>query len=712
MLTLACALFVGVSCTTDGTEDSAPALPVLSVDVAEDGLALTNEAGTAEFQYVVENAVDGVEPTVAVSEAAAWLAAEVVAADKKVVLTYEVNAEAESREAVVTLSYEGAAESVEVKVKQAGKESLTVTGAPEANLSAQGGEFTLNYVLKSLNMTAQLGVAVNEEAAAWLHVGEIGESTIPFTYDANTDAPGSEPREATITVSFEGLESVVVTVKQDSQSTAFSVEFTEISTNYAFANLTAADQNMDWLCLLATASDIVNGGFTTPEEYINAQYEAAKADGFPYLYMLSSIYRTGGGMGKGNSVDPIMCQLPWTAQPGDKLYMFVLGYNVDADLNNWAYDNSTLVTAPHIWEVPLLPSPIVTVQTENTVSSAAGSLVLDVTVENAAEGAEVFVSTRDAWVTPSYANGKLTLKYSANATALSRQASVTVEYGKKTFWGDGPDDWYIEPLCNPIEVVLVQEKNPNAKVVIFDIQVVETHFNRIVVNVTPSDKSVEYVLNTTPATQENWETGAWNPIEVDWLQIVNNTSLETTYKGDLVNHSILMSVGNYQWSGYDYYVYAFAVNADKTAPAGEASHTSPVKVDISDMPKLTLVEGNGLAWNAEEGYYELKTNGVEQEYVFSFNVENPVEGAAVTYNSSATGGVVDESWGTDVFGNDNQLVIDNEAKTIRFTVNPYPADWNKSYAPNRTITLFYTLGDEYWGIQAQIRVVLCPPAAL
>jgi len=416
-------------------------------------------------------------------------------------------------------------------------------------------------------------------------------------------------------------------------------------------------------------------------------------------------------MGKGNSVDPIMCQLPWTAQPGDKLYMFVLGYNVDADLNNWAYDNSTLVTAPHIWEVPLLPSPIVTVQTENTVSSAAGSLVLDVTVENAAEGAEVFVSTRDAWVTPSYANGKLTLKYSANATALSRQASVTVEYGKKTFWGDGPDDWYIEPLCNPIEVVLVQEKNPNAKVVIFDIQVVETHFNRIVVNVTPSDKSVEYVLNTTPATQENWETGAWNPIEVDWLQIVNNTSLETTYKGDLVNHSILMSVGNYQWSGYDYYVYAFAVNADKTAPAGEASHTSPVKVDISDMPKLTLVEGNGLAWNAEEGYYELKTNGVEQEYVFSFNVENPVEGAAVTYNSSATGGVIDESWGTDVFGNGDQLVIDNEAKTIKFTVNPYPADWNKSYAPNRTITVFYTLGEEYWGIQAQIKVVLCPADA-
>ncbi len=711
MLTLACALFVGVSCTTDGTEDSAPALPVLSVDVAEGGLALTNEAGTAEFQYVVENAVDGVEPTVAVSEAAAWLAAEVVAADKKVVLTYEVNAEAESREAVVTLSYEGAAESVEVKVKQAGKESLTVTGAPEANLSAQGGEFTLNYVLKSLNMTAQLGVAVNEEAAAWLHVGEIGESTIPFTYDANTDAPGSEPREATITVSFEGLESVVVSVKQDSQSAAFSVEFIEKSTNYAVATLTAADQNMDWLCLLATTSDIVNGGFTTPEEYINAQYEAAKADGFPYLYLLSSIYRNGGGMGKGNSVDPIMCQLPWTAQPGDKLYMFVLGYNVDADLNNWEYDNSTLITAPHIWEVPLLPSPIVKVQAENTVSSEAGSLVLDVTIENAAEGAEVVVSTRDAWVTPSYADGKLTLAYSANATALSRQASVRVEYGKKNVYGDGPDDWYVEPLCNPVEVVLVQEKDPNAKVVTFDIQVVETHFNRIVVNVTPSDKNVDYVLSTTPATQENWDTHTWEPIEVDWLNVLNTTSLETTHKGDLVNHSILMSVGNYEWFGYDYYVYAFAVNADKTAPAGEASHTeSPVKVDISDMPKLTLVEGNGLAWNAEEGYYELKTNGVEQEYVLSFNIENPVEGAAVTYNSSATGGVVDESWGTDVFGNGDQLVIDNEAKTIKFTVNPYPADWSNSYAPKRSITVFYSLGEEYWGIQAQITVILCQPA--
>ena len=567
--------------------------------------------------------------------------------------------------------------------------TVSVTGAPEANLTPEAGELTLNYTITNPSLAAALTVTTE---ASWVHVGEVGETSVALTYDANTEAPGSPAREAVVVFAYEGAQAVNVTLKQDSQATVFSVTFSEATSNFALASLTSTDQNMDWLAFLVLSSQASQ--FGSAADYVMAQYEEAKAMGFPYLYMMSSIYMNGGGIGKGDSVDPIMCQMPWNAEPGDKLYLVVLGYNCDADMMDWAYDNSTLVTAPHVFEVEFLPSPVMNVTggLEQKVSSEAGSLSLDVTVENPMAGYDVYATSDASWLTATCVDGKITLTYEANSAALSREANVTVEYGSKVVWGEGPDDFYIDSPIMPVTVTVSQEANPNAEVVTFDIQVVETHFNCIIVNITPSNKEVDYYVNQITAQAD-----------VNWTQQINNNmrypDAENFHKGDVKKLVIPMSPGNYTWYGYEYYVYAFATNAEKTAPASEASYTK-VTVDASDMPELSFEETDGLVWNESNEQYELKVSAAGT-YTFKFNVKNPVAGAQVKLN----GETISDNYYADLVGNDNKATFNYENNTVSVELNGYPEGWNKSFAP--MVTIYFTYSDDsgqYWGISKDIKL--------
>jgi hypothetical protein len=172
-------------------------------------------------------------------------------------------------------------------------------------------------------------------------------------------------------------------------------------------------------------------------------------------------------------------------------------------------------TPIHVWKAPLRPFPTIVVSGElqKSVSSAAGSLVVDVKVENPIEGNNVMVSTDEnvAWAVPTYADGKLTIAYEANTTALPRNAKIYVDYGVMSEYG------YPETTAEQVVVDLTQEKDGAAEVVTFNIEVVKTTFNGIIVNVTPSNLEVDYYLNTLAAN--DWDG---NPVTVDWLAQINN----------------------------------------------------------------------------------------------------------------------------------------------------------------------------------------------
>lgn len=552
---------------------------------------------------------------------------------------------------------------------------VTVTGAPEANLAPEAGEFTLNYAIQNATLTGALEVTSD---AAWVHVGEIGEATVAFTYDANTDAPGTPAREAVISFAYTDAETVSVSVKQDSQAVSFEIAWHNVTCGSAQYTCTPVDNEM--LFLLASTQDLGQYGVQgeTPQELMKN-----------YAEMLAMYGMLNGEADQWFVFKGATTEMPKDASrfnAEDVVSVFAVGISVtvgemDPETQMPAISVEYL-TPVHAWDVPFLPYPTLTVpeaQLTNNVSAAAGELVLDCVLENAlSDGSEVTLSTEATWVHPTWADNKLTIAYDANETAVARRAKIAVQYG-----------WW----TNPFEVTVIQEKNADATAITLNITVKETHFNSIIVDIDCSDDNAWYALNTL-AQPKDWETGA--PLEVDWTteaeNIISYPGQTKFLQGDQSGYVIKMNPSNYEWYGYDYYVFGFAVtmNEDNTAATAQIGEVASVltKVDASDMPVLTWdVEKSGLVWNETNDRYDLEV--VEgSTVVLYFNVENPVEGAAVKTNGATlydSNNVVD-----------GEPVIDNAAGTVTLKIDKFDTAKNYHYV---NVTFKYTNAEEdMWGI--------------
>ncbi|MBP3551112.1 MAG: choice-of-anchor J domain-containing protein [Alistipes sp.] len=564
---------------------------------------------------------------------------------------------------------------------QSGKTvKVTVSGAPEANLPATAGEFTLNYAITNATLTGVLEVTTD---AAWVHVGEIGADAVPFTYDANTDAPGTAPREAVISFAYTDADVVTVTVRQDSAEPSFAVTFDEATTTHQVSYYTcdAVDDTMSYV--LATDSDIKGMNITgeTPTELLTNYVKQLATYG-----MLTDEYLPYGYWFKGDITEPREA-MRYTADP---VTLYAVGFSATptGEVDEWDAPiyNVTLTTAVHAWEVPFKGYPSIVVENlEHTVTCEAGTLELSATLENPLANTEeatysTKVETEATWVVPTWADGKLTLAYEANTTALPRSAEIELNYGQDM-------GYYFMGAAETVRLQLTQEADANATKVTFDIQVVETHFDRIVVNVTPLDLEADYVLNTksvmkdenNQVVEENWTN-----VVVGNMKYPSNLSF---FKGKLENHVIKMNPTYYEWNGYDYYVYAFATDAAHTAPLCEPSYVTTT-VDASDYPTLTWdVEKSGLVWNENADRYDIEvTEG--STLVLYYNVEHPVEGAAVKLN------------GTSLYDSynvvDGEPVIDNAAGTITLKIDKFDTAKKYHYV---SVTLKYTNAEEdMWGV--------------
>ena len=566
--------------------------------------------------------------------------------------------------------------------------AITVSGAPEANLTPEAGELSLSYAIE--NATLDDALVVTTEAA-WVKVGEIGETTVALTYEANTDAPGSPAREAVIKFAYNGAEDVLVTLKQDSAEPSFSVEFLNVTPQTAQYVCTPVDNEM--LYLLASSQDLGQYGVQgeTPAELMKN-----------YVDMLAMYGMLTGEADQMFVYQGANTEMPkeasrWSAE--DSVTVYAVGFTatvgeIDPETEMPAV-TVELATAVHVWDVPFLPYPALVIaeaDLNKTVSSAAGEVVIDCAIENPVEDTEVLVETEAAWVTASYADGKLTLAYEANTAAVARRASIAVSYGYYT---------------NPTEIILVQEKDPEAVAVTLNIEVVGTQFNGIIVNVTPSDNDVTYALNHT-AVEKDWETGAELPI--DWMdkaeRLLSYVGNETFHKGALNNHFIKTNVQNYEYSGLDYYVYALPVEATSEETTdywgnpktvwtvnqilGDVAVSEKVTIDVSNMPSLewNLEKNPELVWNSNNDRYDLEV--VEgSTVVLNFTVNNPAEGAFVASN----GKTIYDSYNVV----DGEPVIDQAAGTITIKIDKYDTAKSNHYI---NLTFNYTNADgDTWGVQ-------------
>ena len=562
---------------------------------------------------------------------------------------------------------------------------ITVSGAPEANLAPEAGELSLGYAIENPTLTDALNVTTE---ATWVKVGEITESTVLLTYEANTDAPGSAAREAVIKFAYNGAEDVLVTLKQDSQTASFSVEFLNVTPQMAQYVCTPVDNEM--LYLLVSSQDLGNYGVQgeTPVEMMNNYAQLLAAN---YMLLAQPDFNF---VFKGANTEMPKEASRWSAE--ESVTVYAVGFKAtkteEADGMVFATEYE-LATSVHVWNVPFLPYPSLTIaeaDLNKTVASAAGEVTIDCAIENPVEGTEVLVETEATWVTASYADGKITLAYEANTAAVARRASIAVSYG-----------WF----TNPTEIILVQEKDANAQAITLNIEVTGTQFNGIWVNVTPSDANVTYALNQC-AVEKDYETGAELPM--DWMGVAENLlsypGNATFHKGTLTNHFIKMNPSNYKWSGYDYYVYGVPVEATSeestdywgnpqvnwtvTQILGEVAYTKTT-IDASKMPSLEwdLTKTEGLVWNETNERYDLEA--VEgSTVVLHFNVINPAEGAFVALN------------GTSLYDSynvvDGEPVIDNAAGTVTLKIDKFDTAKKYHYV---SLTFKYTNAEgDTWGI--------------
>ena len=475
-------------------------------------------------------------------------------------------------------------------------------------LPAEGGEFTIAYTIE--NAVADVEVTLGEASAEWLHDLTLVEGAVSFVLDANESDPGSEPREASFTATYGNIEPVTVTVKQSSKAPAFTIEFTNCTTTSASATITPAEGVGTYYWKKASDSDLV--GYESPaawlQEKISTSWFVTLNEGVLENQSISEYYGAA--------------------------YIIIAG----AVKTDNGYEFTTPVQCV---QVPLVPKPVLNISTlENSVSYEAGVITLDYTVENAVEGDVVTLSKDAAWTTTTIEEGKITIAYTANEFAKVRTASLSFNY----------------PNADAATVVTInQEANPNAEVVTFTIEVTETHFDHVIVNVTPSNANTKFALAGIAKSEfEGYSYGASDSKLQE--NLTSSYYKPTILSGVQSGYKLKVSPSDYY--GWDWYIYAYAVSEDETVAT---SDVTKVLVTINnDKPALSF-ETSPFNVSAEGGTYTIK-------YVLS----NPVEGGVVKFNGSQSnynGVLVDNSW-----------TIDNEKGEITVQVNPYDASQYSHYA--------------------------------
>lgn len=298
-------------------------------------------------------------------------------------------------------------------------------------------------------------------------------------------------------------------------------------------------------------------------------------------------------------------------------------------------------TPVYTFKVPLVPKPVLTIsELAHTVSHESGVITLNYSVENGVEGVLPTVSTKAGWVHTTIEADKITIAYDANEYAKARTASLSFLY-------EGADA--------PQVVTIEQAANPNAETVTFTLEVTESHFDHVIVNVTPSNTNVKYALSGV--SKKDFEGYSYNSSDAKLQEDLTSPYYKPTILTGAQN-GYKLSVGPSDYSGWDWYIYAYAVSDDETVATSDV--VKVLVTIVNDKPALSF-ESSPFEVSAEGGVYKVK-------YILT----NPVEGGVVKFNGSQSnyyGVLKEDSW-----------KINAETCEIEFEVNPYDASQYSHFA--------------------------------
>lgn len=208
-----------------GAETPNPEAPAISLEGVP--VNVTVAGGTFTVNYTVANAVEGVDAEVATE--AEWIE-NLGARDGAICFDVPATELFEKREATIVVSYEGAKD-VEFKVKQdALIRPELIIGNDTLEVAATGGNYSISYVIVNHIEGESLKLTSNQ---AWV-TASASAYNIDIVVEAN-ESP--EPREATITVEYRGVEPQTITVTQKEKgattdSVALDITSAMMAANY------------------------------------------------------------------------------------------------------------------------------------------------------------------------------------------------------------------------------------------------------------------------------------------------------------------------------------------------------------------------------------------------------------------------------------------------------------------------------------------------
>lgn len=653
MLTFACAMFVGVSCTTDGPADNGgttpPAEPTYDVVITVGELAepFAANGGTATLSVTLSKDVIGAN--VVAETSATWLSASVNEDNKLVLEAAPFTAVTNPRSASVVVSY------------------------VDSNNN---------------NLAAPVTVAASQVSPA---------PSFSVTWSAKTPV-GATATITTLDTTAENMVWGAFTFGQSALEPSDDEGGMPLSTRAGVATKTPEEYAMEQIASIVAPES--EGGWQMSGLYSGFYWLPQ----YGYPYFLSELNET------------VYCSLVsadfWSVSVEEKGYLCVVGVNKNnTNLEN-DVDDSTQATPIHIFEIEALPAPTVSVSvSEAEVNATEGYQLVTITVENPYDGVlSAYVDySAESWVTPTIVDNKLHINYAANPYAVSRSAEVTVSY---SYMCDVLQYGMMMPMdFNATATVkLTQKKNETVAPVTFEFEVVETHFDHILVNVTPSDLNATYVLgNIQKMGFDESYKGNWLDLAASQASNEPLTGAQTNYRLDVERYGNEDDSDPESWK---YWVYAFAVDAEKEVAAGEASKT--LVAVKNDRPAIECPEG--FTMNGTTFYLDVYGKG--GEFNVKLNVTNaPKDGYGFKLYDSTIYKRVDEIIVEDDTINHASVVFGNEKKVsvkdgyLSFTVNDFPTDWSgEGFDPFSSFSLYLTNADNTGVITTYTVMVRLHPA--
>lgn len=627
LFTLAALLVAGVSC--ENPETGKTVAKVIAGELAEVSAA----GGNCSLTYTVENAVAGAVLEATVPAEATWVH-DITVGESAVAFVVDANTGA-ARSTVMTLNY-STAEAVEVTISQAKANGISV--GMLAEIAAAGGNASFTYSVVAVE-GATLTATVAEETT-WIHDINVTATAVEFVVDANT---ATAPREAVMTLAYAG-ESKAVTVQQAAavaKEEAFTVTFSDPTPGSAFVTIVPKDPSKTYVFINCTSKNLSSYDGATIEDKA-AAYAISRVGSwlFPFWgtptmdYFVTGNYPTA-EMTEGEN------EISWVLYDADEVpYLIVVGINTDAATK----EEITFTTPMSLIKVPLLPKPNITIATESlNVPYSAGSNGTTFNVENPIEGVKAEATTKATWIKNiSVVNDKMAFEYEENPYSAPRQATITFAY-------DFAD--YARTLT------VTQEGNPNAEKYNFYITVKELHYDNVVVDVTPSNPNVKYVIGGI--SDYTFKSFTYNSDDMILVSKTITSISKVVKSGALTDLKIKISSVSDLY-GWDAYVYAYAV--DDTEKNAISELTKEKVTLVNDKPSISFTcESDGTKWT--EDFFGNKA------------LEVPATAATVTIkyeplNLSETGLLVVEPSTSQSYTviDESTFVVDKEAKTVTFSV--------------------------------------------